>query len=73
MIPSIIDDIIKNNGKINLTQFKPRQTVYNTLNSLLKSINKFLGPYKILEPLQNNKAKIKNQKPLKKEIIHLKS
>lgn len=65
--------ISKHNEKgDNQYHFKINQTVYKKLSERLKSKNKFNGPYKLIELLEHNKAKIKNPKNNKTETIHLK-
>lgn len=54
------------------TQFTVGQTVYKANKKRNKKENKFLGPYEILEILENNKTKVKNKTNNKIEIVHMK-
>lgn len=53
-------------------KFEINQKVFKKVEARNKKSNKFIGPYYIIELLSNNKAKIKNPKKKKFEIIHLK-
>lgn len=53
-------------------EFKVNQKVYKKLDERSKAKNKFSGPYVITQLLDFNKARIKNLKNDKIEIIHLK-
>lgn len=52
--------------------FKLNQTVFKSCNRRNKKENKFKGPYKLIQFLENNKVKIQNCKNNKTEVIHLK-
>ena len=53
-------------------QFKVGQTVYKTNIKRNKKDKKFIGPFEIVELLDNNKVKIKNKTKNKEEVIHIK-
>lgn len=56
----------------NQYHFKLNQIVYKASDRRNKKENKFRGPFKLIEFLQNNKVKIQNSKNNKTEIIHIK-